>query len=126
MKRRFKWHSSIFFLLPSVVFMNSADIISMIMVAIAIHLFVSRYPLCKEFEPEWAFALISVMYIPQNVLLVKEFTDKVVLIFDGVVTLTSIVIITYLFLFSMEQIIFGGTASVLRELSKSVRARGRK
>ena len=102
-----KQQGCIFILLTSLALMRDISMVSMVMMAIAIHVFVEISLACRKNSGYWFFALTAIMFIPQNMMLTRRIYRMIGFICEGKITSVLLVIIIGLFLFSIEQIVFG-------------------
>ncbi len=88
----------------------------MIMLAVAIHLFVSEYGFDRRDVDYWFFLLTTVLFFPHNIFLSRMVYRNMCYLCEGMVSAVSLIIIIGLFFFSIEQIGFGILHQLLKRL----------
>ncbi len=102
-----KQFGCIVMILSSLVLMRDISMVSMVMLAVVIHIFADIFPTCRRNRDYWFFTLTAIMFIPQNMILTRRIYRIFGFIFEGKLASITLFIIIGLFLFSIEQIVFG-------------------
>lgn len=91
----------------SVILMGEMTLLNMIMLGISAHIFVNIAPIKKADRNLWFILLTTLFFLPYNVVLTRSTHHSLNFLCDGPVSSTLVLLIVFLFIFSMEEIVFG-------------------
>lgn len=91
----------------SVLLMGEMTLLNMIMLVISAHIFVNIAPIKNADRNLWFMVLTTLFFLPYNVALTRASSRSLNFLCDGPVSSTLVLLIVFLFIFSMEEIVFG-------------------